>query len=272
MAVLAGEKYAGFNHNHRHSHRTQVLADREGIQLSRQTASRPLHRLGLVSSRRHRPPNTGSGGDECPGGARCCRSTSAATPGWRSGGPRLVLLPAAMEGIIHRYGDRRGLLKFYGQPRHVPQPVAPTQFTLATGGSGIECETPRAAQGPWFLLPNQPRWSGWELSRRSAVRGLCRGDGGDGDRYCCLAPGPGVEMRRAAWTEPRTCPAAYLPGRGEEHAGGPGAVPEVAVEDQALLTCSWVGQPSGRALLPIASLSSENVRLSAQGKCPLVWC
>ena len=113
-------------------------------------------------------------------------------------GPRLVLLPAAMAGIIHRYGDRRGLLKFYGQPRHVPQPVAPTQFTLATGGSGIECETPRAAQGPWFLLPNQPRWSGWELSRRSAVRGLCRGDGGDGDRYCCLAPGPGVEMRRAA--------------------------------------------------------------------------
>ncbi len=49
---LASEKYAGFNH----SHFTEVLADREGIHLSRQTVSRLLNRSGLPSAMQNRPP------------------------------------------------------------------------------------------------------------------------------------------------------------------------------------------------------------------------
>ena len=49
---LASEKYAGFNH----SHLTEVLAQREGIHLSRQTVSRLLNCSGLFSARQHRPP------------------------------------------------------------------------------------------------------------------------------------------------------------------------------------------------------------------------
>ena len=50
--ILASGKYAGFNH----SHFTEVLAEREGIHLSRQTLSRLLNRHGLASARQHRPP------------------------------------------------------------------------------------------------------------------------------------------------------------------------------------------------------------------------
>ena len=50
--ILASNKYAGFNH----SHFTEVLAEREGIQLSRQTVSRLLNPHGLISAKRHRPP------------------------------------------------------------------------------------------------------------------------------------------------------------------------------------------------------------------------
>ena len=52
VVVLAGERYVGFNH----SHFTEVLAEREGIHLSRQTVSRLLNRCGLASAKRHRPP------------------------------------------------------------------------------------------------------------------------------------------------------------------------------------------------------------------------
>ena len=54
--ILASEKYVGFNH----SHFTEVLAEREGIHLSRQTESRLLNHCGLTSARRYRPPRHGS--------------------------------------------------------------------------------------------------------------------------------------------------------------------------------------------------------------------
>ena len=45
-----------------------------------------------------------------------------------------------MEGVIRRYGiplaiygDRHGVFKFNGKPRHITQPVGPTQFTRAMG-------------------------------------------------------------------------------------------------------------------------------------------
>ena len=50
-----------------------------------------------------------------------------------------------MDGIIRQYGiplalygDRHGVFKFNRKPRHVTQPVGPTQFTRAMGELGIE--------------------------------------------------------------------------------------------------------------------------------------
>ena len=99
----------------------------------------------------------------------CCRSTAAIIAGWRTEGIRFVLLLAVddatgtaanalfrpeedtrgyfllMDGVIRRYGiplalygDRHGVFKFNGKPRHIPQPVGPTQFTRAMGELGIE--------------------------------------------------------------------------------------------------------------------------------------
>ena len=63
--ILASEKYVGFNHRYL----TEVLAEREGIQLSRQTISRLLNRHGLNSARRHRPPQAScTPGAYAPGG------------------------------------------------------------------------------------------------------------------------------------------------------------------------------------------------------------
>ena len=52
VMVLAGERYAGFNH----SHFTELLAEREGIHLSPQTVSCLLNQSDLVSARQHRTP------------------------------------------------------------------------------------------------------------------------------------------------------------------------------------------------------------------------
>ena len=50
-----------------------------------------------------------------------------------------------MEEVIRQYGipvaiygGRHGLFKFNGKPRHIPQPVGPTQFTLAMQELGIK--------------------------------------------------------------------------------------------------------------------------------------
>ena len=50
-----------------------------------------------------------------------------------------------MEGTIRRlgiplplYGDRHGVFKFNGNPRHVTQPVGPTQFTRAMRELGVQ--------------------------------------------------------------------------------------------------------------------------------------
>ena len=51
VILPASEKYAGFNH----SHLNGVLAEREGVDLVRQTVSRLLNRHGLPSARQHRP-------------------------------------------------------------------------------------------------------------------------------------------------------------------------------------------------------------------------
>ena len=50
--ILASEKYAGFDH----SHFTEILAEGEGIHLTRRTVSRLLNRRGQTRARQHRTP------------------------------------------------------------------------------------------------------------------------------------------------------------------------------------------------------------------------
>ena len=163
--ILASEKYVGFNH----SHLTEVLAEREGIQLSRQTLSRLLNRHGLTSAKRHRPPKHRVRRERMPQEGMLLQIDGNHHPWLEDRGPRFVLLLAVddatgtvanalfrpeedtrgyfllMDGVIRRYGiplalygDRHGVFKFNGKPRHIPQPVGPTQFTRAMQELGIE--------------------------------------------------------------------------------------------------------------------------------------
>ena len=165
VVILASEKYAGFNH----THLSEVLAEREGIQLSRQTISRLLNRHGLTSARGHRPPKHRVRRERMPREGMLLQIDGSHHPWLEDRGPRFVLLLAVddatgtvanalfrpeedtrgyfllMDGIILSYGiplaiygDRHGVFKFNGKPRHVPQPVGPTQFTRAMGELGIE--------------------------------------------------------------------------------------------------------------------------------------
>ena len=163
--ILASGKYAGFNH----SHLTEVLAEREGIHLSRQTVSRLLNRHGLTSARQHRPPKHRVRRERMPQEGMLLQIDGSHHPWLERRGPRFVLLLAVddatgtvanalfrpeedtrgyfllMEGIVRSYGiplaiygDRHGVFKFNGKPRHITQPVGPTQFTRAMGELGIE--------------------------------------------------------------------------------------------------------------------------------------
>ena len=165
VVSLASEKYAGFNHNHL----TEILAEREGIHLSRQTVSRLLNRSGLFSARQHRPPKHRVRRERMPQEGMLLQIDGSHHPWLEDRGPRFVLLLAVddatgtvvnavfrpeedtrgyfllMEGVIRSYGiplaiygDRHGVFKFNGKPRHITQPVGPTQFTRAMGELGIE--------------------------------------------------------------------------------------------------------------------------------------
>ena len=173
VVILASGKYAGFNH----SHFTEVLAEREGIHLSRQTVSRLLNCHGLPSARRHRPPKHRVRRERMPQEGMLLQIDGSHHPWLEERGPRFALLLAVddatgtvagavfqpeedtrgyfllMEGIIHRYGiplaiysDRHGVFKFSGKPRHITQPVGPTQFTRAMQELGIEQVFARSPQ------------------------------------------------------------------------------------------------------------------------------
>ena len=147
VIILAGGKYAGFNH----SHLTEVLAEREGIHLSRQTVSRILNRHGLASAKRHRPPKHRVRRERMPQEGMLLQIDGSHHPWLEDRGPRFVLLLAVddatgtvanavfqpeedtrgyfllMDGVIRRfgiplalYGDRHGVFKFNGKPRHIP--------------------------------------------------------------------------------------------------------------------------------------------------------
>ena len=77
VVQLASTTYAGANH----THLTELLRDREGIDLSRPTVRRILTRAGIPSPPTGVRPNTGCEGNECPRLGCWCRPTAVSTGG-----------------------------------------------------------------------------------------------------------------------------------------------------------------------------------------------
>ncbi|MCY4365164.1 MAG: ISNCY family transposase [Chloroflexi bacterium] len=173
VVVLASGKYAGFNH----SHLSEVLAEREGIHLSSQTVSRLLNRHGLSSASRHRPPKHRIRRERMPQEGMLLQIDQSHHAWLEERGPGFVLLLAVddatgtvanavfqtgedtrgyfllMEGVIRRYGlplalygDRHGVFKFAGKPRHIQPPVEATHFSRAVQELGIEQVFARSPQ------------------------------------------------------------------------------------------------------------------------------
>ena len=160
---LASTTYAGANH----THLTELLRDREGIDLSR-----PDREAHPDQGRHPQPAQTAS--TQAPGTATTnaqegcwCRSTAATTGGWAMTVPNHLLLAVddatgavatavfrpeedtrgyfiLMQGLIERrgvptalYSDRHGVFKFSGKPRHIQPPVEATHFSRALVELGI---------------------------------------------------------------------------------------------------------------------------------------
>ena len=78
---LVRTRYTGANH----THLTELLQEREGIDLGRQTVHRILTRAGLPSPRRRRPPKHRVRRERMPRAGMLVPAPPATIRGWRSG-------------------------------------------------------------------------------------------------------------------------------------------------------------------------------------------
>jgi len=84
---LARTTYAALNHQHF----TDLLREREGVRVSRQTVSRLLHQAGIPSPRRRRPPKHRTRRDRMPQEGMLVQFDGSHHPWLEERGPRLVL-------------------------------------------------------------------------------------------------------------------------------------------------------------------------------------
>ena len=165
VVQLAGSTYAGANH----THLTELLRDREGIDLSRPTVRRILTRAGISSPRHRRPPKHRVRRQRMPQPGMLVQIDGSFHRWLGDDGPQFTLLLAVddatsavvnavfspeedtrsyftlMQGLIERwgrpialYGDRHGVFKFSGKPRHIQPPVEATHFSRAMEELGIQ--------------------------------------------------------------------------------------------------------------------------------------
>ena len=158
---LASTTYADANH----THLTELLRDREGIDLSRPTVRRILTRAGISSPRQRRLPKHRVRRQRMPQPGMLVQ-IDGSLHRWLGGdGPQFTLLLAVddatnavfspeedsrsyftlMQGLIERWGrpialysDRHGVFKFSGKPRHIQPPVEATHFSRAMEELGIQ--------------------------------------------------------------------------------------------------------------------------------------
>ncbi len=160
---LARTCYRGANH----THLTELLAEREGIALSRSTVRRMLTGAGVASPRRRRPPRHRVRRQRMPQKGMLVQIDGSHHPWVEERGPRFALLLAVddatntvpyalfrqeedtsgyfllMEGLIQRcgiplalYSDRHAVFQHPREPRQAP--AGPTQFGRAMQELGIQ--------------------------------------------------------------------------------------------------------------------------------------
>ena len=170
---LASTAYAGANH----THLTELLRDREGIDLSRPAVRRILTRAGIPSPRHGRPPKHRVRRQRMPQAGMLLQIDGSHHRWLGDDGPQFTLLLAVddatravvnamftpeedtrsyftlMQGLIERwgrpialYGDRHGVFKFSGKPRHIQPPVEATHFSKAIAELGIQQISARSPQ------------------------------------------------------------------------------------------------------------------------------
>ncbi len=145
---LARTVYEGANH----THLSELLSEREGLDMGRTTLRRILVNAGLSSPRRRRPPKHRMRRQRGPGG-------HADSDGWQlspvAGGPGAAVHSADRGGRCHRCGGRRPLLRAGGRPQLLPADPGPgaacrhTSRTLHRPARGL-----RHTPGPG--LPGMP--------------------------------------------------------------------------------------------------------------------
>ena len=162
VVQLARTRYAGTNH----THLTELLMEREGIDLSRSTVRRILVSAGVDSPRRRRPPRHRVRRKRMAQEGMLLQIDGSHHRWLGEQGPRFVLLLAVddatgtvpdalfsqeedtrgyfllMEGLIRQcgiplavYSDRHAVFKHTGEPRQ--KPAGPTQFARAMEELGI---------------------------------------------------------------------------------------------------------------------------------------
>ena len=162
---LASTTYAGANH----THLTELLRDREGIDLSRPTVRRILTKAGIPSPRKRRAPKHRVRRQRMPQAGMLVQIDGSFHRWLGEDGPQFTLLLAVddatsavanavfcpeedtrgyfilMQGLIECWGvptalysDRHGVFKFSGKPRHIQPPVEATHFSRALVELGIQ--------------------------------------------------------------------------------------------------------------------------------------
>jgi transposase len=148
VVALAQERYQGVNH----THLTELLADREGLMLSRPTVRRILVQAGLSSPRRRRPPQHRCRRQRMPQKGMLLQLDGSPHAWLEDRGPGLTLLLAiddatgtAPYALFQEQENTRGymsLLQGIIEGRGIP---------LAVYTDGHSVFQPR--RGPWELSP-----------------------------------------------------------------------------------------------------------------------
>ena len=190
MIQLASTTYVGANH----THLTELLREREGIDLSRQTVHRILTQAGISSPRKRHPPKHRVRRQRMPQAGMLVQIDGSFHQWLGDDGPQFSLLLAVddatsavvnavfcpeedtrgyftlMQGLIERwgvppialYGDRHGVFKFSGKPGHVQPRVEATHFSKAIAELGIQQIFARSPQAKGALNgPPEPSRTGW---------------------------------------------------------------------------------------------------------------
>ncbi|MCH8827913.1 MAG: ISNCY family transposase [Chloroflexi bacterium] len=163
VVALARTRYTGANH----THLTELLAEREGISLSRSVVRRILVGAGVASPRRRRPPRHRVRRQRMPQEGMLVQIDASHHPWLEERGPRFALLLAVddatstvpyalfrqvedtfgyfllMEGMARRagiplalYSDRHAVFQHQREPRQAP--AGPTQFGRAMQELGVQ--------------------------------------------------------------------------------------------------------------------------------------